>query len=194
MGQGGRIDSDRFDVDHLKTVSRTIDALNEYVGRFIAWTTVTMVLVQFAVVILRYVFAWGLIPMQESIWYFHGILFMVGAGYTLLKGGHVRVDIFYRESSPRKKAAIDLFGVVFFLLPVCALLWTMSWSYVLNSWRIQEGSIEVSGLPFIYLLKSVILVFVVLMALQAVSMSIKSIVVLMDGASGPKPAEPSEDL
>ena len=163
----------------LKSIALAIDSLNERVGRIVAWTALAMVLVQFVVVILRYVFAWGSIPAQESIWYFHGVLFMLGAGYTLLKDGHVRVDIVYRESSPRRKAMIDLFGVIVFLLPVCILIWGMSWSYVLNSWRVLEGSTETSGLPTIYLLKTIIPIFVILLALEGVSLGIKSFLVII---------------
>lgn len=164
----------------LRSLAGWIDRLNEYVGRGVAWVALIMVVVQFVVVILRYVFSMGSIPLQESIWYAHGILFMVGAGYTYLHDGHVRVDIIYRSARPKKKAVIDIFGVVAFLLPVCTLTWWVSWGYVLNSWRTMEGSMETSGLPFIYLLKTVILVFVVLIALQGVSVLIKSAFVLAE--------------
>lgn len=162
----------------LGALIRSIDLINEYVGRGIAWVALGMVLVQFIVVIMRYVFAVGSIPVQESIWYMHGILFMVGAGYTLLHDGHVRVDIFYREASPRRKALVDLAGVMVFLLPVCAATWWLSWSYVYHAWEIHEESLEVSGLPLIYLLKTVILVFVVLVALQGISLAVKSALTL----------------
>ena len=69
-----------------------------------------MVLVQFALVLMRYVFGVGNVLIQESMWYMHGTLFMAAAGYTLLQDGHVRVDIFYREASARRKALVDLFG------------------------------------------------------------------------------------
>ncbi len=139
-----------------------------------------MVLVQFVVVILRYVFSFGSIPAQESIWYMHGILFMVGAGYTLLHNGHVRVDMLYREMPPKRKALVDMIGVIIFLFPICVLLMVVSWSYVVNSWRVLGGSIEISGLPFIYLLKTTILVFVFLMTLQGISMVLNSILTLAD--------------
>ena len=165
-------------MNNLQVWAHRIDTLNEYVGRGIAWLALIMVLVQFTVVILRYVFAIGFIPMQETIWYLHGILFMLGAGYTLLHDGHVRVDIFYREASRKYKALVDMLGVFIFLLPVCVLTWWLSWGYVLNSWRIFESSTEVSGLPFIYLLKTVILLFVVLVAIQGISMVLKSLLIL----------------
>lgn len=171
---GGAVGRGRDQVSSISALCRAVDWVNERIGRLIAWLAVAMVLVQFAVVIARYVFAIGSIPVQESIWYMHGILFMVGAGYTLLHDGHVRVDIFYREASPRRKALTDLLGVVFLLLPVCIALLVFSWGYVLNSWRVFEGSTETSGLPFIYLLKTVIWVFAVLVALQGLSLAAKA--------------------
>lgn len=180
---------------NLAKISEGINQLNEYVGRGTAWVAVVMVVVQFVVVILRYVFAWGSIPMQESIWYMHGILFMVGSGYTLLHGGHVRVDILYREMAPRRKAVVDLVGVFVFLFPVCGMALAVSWSYVINSWRILEGSIEISGLPFIFLLKTVIWVFIVLVTLQGGSMAIRSLLVLwgMGGEPGTNDQVPLGD-
>lgn len=161
---------------------RLIDDLNRHVGHLAAWCVVYMVLVQFAVVILRYVFSMGFIAIVESIWYMHGMLFMIGAGYTLLKDGHVRVDLYYREAQPRTKAWVDLMGSVVFLLPVVILTFWYSWSYVLNAWKVFEISSEAGGLPFIYLYKTVILVFAVLIGLQGISLAIKALAFL-NGAS-----------
>lgn len=159
----------------LASLATAINRLNNSVGKWTAWLALTMVLVQFVVVVMRYIFGIGSIMMQESVIYMHGILFMVGAGYTLLHEGHVRVDIFYREASPRTKAIVDLLGAVFFLIPVSVLIWTYSWSYVVQSWSVFEGSKETSGIQGVFLLKSVILVFCGLMILQAISMIIASI-------------------
>ena len=162
----------------LLSVARGIDGLNENVGKAVAWLVLLMVIVQFAVVILRYVFGIGSIFLQESIIYLHAVVFMLGAGYTLLHSGHVRVDIFYREASPRRKAVVDLLGVVVFLVPVCALIWWASWPYVGSSWRVFEGSRETSGIQAVFLLKTVILVFVALVVLQGISMAIRSLLTL----------------
>ncbi len=159
----------------LASLATAINRLNNSVGKWTAWLALTMVLVQFVVVVMRYIFGIGSIMMQESVIYMHGILFMVGAGYTLLHEGHVRVDIFYREASPRTKAIVDLLGAVFFLIPVSVLIWAYSWSYVVQSWSVFEGSKETSGIQGVFLLKSVILVFCGLMILQAISMIIASI-------------------
>ncbi len=177
----------------LISLAKAIDALNQRIGGVIAWLALIMVLVQFVVVLMRYVFGLGSIAMQESIIYMHGILFMVGAGYTLLHDGHVRVDIFYREASPKHKARVDIFGVLVFLLPICVLLWVYSWPYVQNSWAVYEGSKETSGIQAVFLLKSIVLVFIALIALQGISMMIHALAVLLD-VEAPHPREEQEGI
>ncbi|NRA86700.1 MAG: TRAP transporter small permease subunit [Rhizobiales bacterium] len=158
----------------LEKISNIIDKTNEKIGHFIAWLTLVMVLVQFIVVILRYVYSIGFIQMQESIWYMHGIIFMLGAGYTLLKDGHVRVDVFYRDVTPRMRAIIDFWGGVLYLLPICILIFYYSFGLVVNSWKVFEGSTESDGIQAIFLYKTVIWVFAFLVFIQGTSMVIKA--------------------
>ncbi|HER26644.1 MAG TPA: TRAP transporter small permease subunit [Rhodospirillales bacterium] len=139
-----------------------------------------MVLMQFTVVVMRYIFGLGSIMMQESVVYLHGALFMLGAGYTLLHEGHVRVDIFYREASPRKKAMVDLFGSLLLLMPVCILITWYSFPYLKTSWSVLEGSRETSGIQGVYLLKSTLWAFTGLMMLQGLSIAAKSFLFLID--------------
>ena len=180
-------------MNFLVSVAQRIDALNENIGKAVAWLALLMVIVQFIVVIMRYVFGIGSIFMQESIIYLHAIVFMLGAGYTLLHNGHVRVDIFYREASPRRKAVVDILGVAIFLIPVLALIWWGSWPYVANSWRVFEGSRETSGIQAVFLLKTVILVFVVLVVLQGISLAIRSLLILA-GVEQAKVDEPHDPV
>lgn len=165
----------------LRLIADIIDRENEITGKAVAWLALALVLVQFAVVILRFVFGIGFIPLQESVWYLHGALFMLGAGYTLLHDGHVRVDVFYREASPRTRALIDLLGALLLLLPLMVFTFVQSFSYVLDSWYnftlgkwVLEGSTELSGLPLIFALKTVIWLFALLLGLQGVSMAIRA--------------------
>ena len=155
---------DRF----LLQSARTLDALNERLGRAVSWLSLLMVLVTFAVVVLRR-FGIGWIAMQESVTYMHAVLFLVGAAYTLKHQGHVRVDIFYRRFSQRTQAWVDLFGGLFLLLPVCLFIFYMSWEYVAVSWELLEGSREAGGLDGVYLLKSMILVMAGLLVLEGIS-------------------------
>jgi TRAP-type mannitol/chloroaromatic compound transport system permease small subunit len=141
-----------------------------------------MVLITFAVVLLRvllrYVFAIGCVWMQESYVWLHGVVFMLGAGYTRLHQGHVRVDIFYRDAAPRRKALVDLFGSLLLLLPVVGLIFWVSLDYVADSWARLEESREAGGMPGLFLLKTVILGFCVLLGLQGLSLAGRSLLVL----------------
>ena len=174
----------------LAAFSRAVDHLNEYIGRGAAWFALAMVLLQFVVVLMRYVFGIGSILMQEGVIYLHAALFMCGAGYTLLHGGHVRVDIFYRDASLKKKALIDLLGTILFLLPVCAIITWAAFPYVEQSWCVLEGSRETSGIPAVFALKSLILLFAALMALQGISLALRSVLIL--SGQVPDDAQPQD--
>lgn len=179
----------------LKRVADVIDATNDWIGRGIAWLTLGMVLVGFVVVLLRYVFGLGSTIMQESIIYMHATVFMVCAGYALAHNGHVRCDIFYAAATPRSKAIIDIVGTLLFLLPMCVLVIWTAWPYVRASWAVLETSQEGRlGIPAVFLLKSLILVFPALLVVQAVSLVLQSALFLagatssrgsVDGASDP---------
>ncbi|MBF0589544.1 MAG: TRAP transporter small permease subunit [Magnetococcales bacterium] len=145
-----------------------LDRLNEWIGRTVSWLTLAMVLVTFAVVVLRYWFQVGWIAMQESITYMHATLFMLGAAYTLRHGGHVRVDILYRKWSPQRQAWVDLLGTLLLLMPMSLFILWISWSYVASSWSLHEGSREAGGLDGVWLLKGIILLMPLLLALQGV--------------------------
>ena len=154
-----------------------LDRLSTVVGKAASWFTLFMVLVTFIVVVMRYALDAGFIWVPESVVWMHAVVFMLGAAYTLHDDDHVRVDVFYRDMSPRRRALVDLFGVIIFLLPVCAFLAWNSWDFVLQSWRIGESSREPGGLPypFLPLLKSALLLMPLTVALQGVSLLLKSL-------------------
>ena len=158
----------------LGTIIQLIDRVNRSIGDTIAWLAVAMVVLQFGVVVAHYVFGLGSIFAQEAITYMHGILFMMAAGYTLLRDGHVRVDIFYARAAPKTKNLINLLGAIFLLIPVCIIVWWSWWPFVVSSWSVFEGSRETSGIQAIYLLKTIILLFSVLLGAQGVSLALKS--------------------
>jgi len=135
-------------------------------GNTVAWLTLAMVLVTFIVVVCRYAFDLGWIWLQDSIVYLHASVFMLSAAWVLQRDEHVRVDIFYREHSPKKKALVDALGILIFLLPFCIFLLVDSWNYVSIAWQIQEGSREASGLPWVYVLKTLILAMPALLIVQ----------------------------
>ncbi|MEE4163535.1 MAG: TRAP transporter small permease subunit [Woeseiaceae bacterium] len=153
-----------------------IDRLSELTGRLTAWLTLAMVLVTCLVVVLRYVFDIGFIWLQESVTWMHAVVFMLGAAYTLEHEEHVRVDVFYRRFGERGRAVVDLLGVVLFLLPLCGWIGWSSWDFVATSWRIGEASRESGGLPYpmVPLLKSVLVVMPAALALQGLSLGLRS--------------------
>ena len=154
-----------------------LDRISASIGRATAWLTVAMVIVTVIVVLMRYVFDAGQIWLQESVIWMHAVVFMLGAAHTLRAEQHVRVDIFYRAMSSRRRAWVDLLGVLLFLLPMCVFLGWKSFDFVAQSWNIHEASREPGGLPypFIPLLKSVLLLMPVTVVMQGLSMALKSL-------------------
>jgi TRAP-type mannitol/chloroaromatic compound transport system permease small subunit len=154
-------------------VADTIDRMNSAVALAVKWLALFMVLVQFVIVIGRYVFGFNSIAAQESVLYMHATLFMLGAGYTLLVDKHVRVDVFYAKASETARRRIDIFGHIFLLIPSMTALLYWSWPSVRNSWKILEGPISVGGIEAVFLLKSLIPAFCILILLQSFSLLVR---------------------
>jgi TRAP-type mannitol/chloroaromatic compound transport system permease small subunit len=166
---------------HFTVLADRIDRLNTAVGRTASWCGLAIVLLGFTVVLLRYVLGVGSIWLQESILYAHAALFLLAAAWTLKEGGHVRVDVFYAQAAPRAKAWIDLLGALFLLLPFALAIVWFSLPYLERSWAILERSRETSGLPLVFLLKTLIPLFALLLALQGVAQIIRAVSVLRGG-------------
>lgn len=158
----------------IKTL-HAVDRFSQLWGRGLAWLLYAMMLITCAVVLLRYGFAIGTIALQESVIYLHGLVFMLGAAYTLQRDAHVRVDIFYRNFSMRTKALINLLGTLLFLMPVCIFIAYASWNYVASAWSIRESSVETQGIAAVYLLKTLIPLSAGLLLLQAVAELIRNL-------------------
>lgn len=173
----------------LEKFANAIDGLNAVVGTAARWLAVLLVLVQFVVVGLRYIYGTSFIWMQEGVIYVHATLFMLSIAYVLLIDGHVRVDIYFAKWSARARAAVDLVGVFFAILPFCGLVLWASWPYVSTSWRLGEGPMQVGGLPFTPFIKSLIPAMAALLALQGLAMAARAILVLAGKAETHLPAK-----
>ena len=158
----------------LTAIADRIDRVNTAVGRTVAWLALVIVVLQFTLVLARYLFGVGSIWLTESVIYGHATLFLLAAAWTLRAGGHVRVDIFYADASPRTQAKIDLAGAVLLLLPFALTLVSLSLPYAARSWSILERSQESSGLPLVFALKTLIPLFATLMALQGIAQAIRA--------------------
>lgn len=166
-------------------IADALDTLNRAVGLTVRWAALAMVLLQFALVLLRYVFGISAIALNEGVLYLHGALFMLAAGFALLLDGHVRVDIFYARRSPRGRALTDIGGHVFLLAPAMLTLLWWSWPMVQRSWAIMEGPISVGGIPASYLLKSLVPAFCLLVLVQALACLLRDLARLLSGEARP---------
>lgn len=162
----------------LALVMRAINAVNRLIGNVFSWVALAIVIVCFWVVVERYAFQTTRLWMQDLYPWLNGVMFMSVAGFALYRNDHVRVDIYFRAASVRRKAALDLIGVALFLMPFAWVVWTYSFGFVERSWRLMEGSANPGGMPGLWVLKTFILVFAALIALQGVAMAIRSILIL----------------
>lgn len=164
----------------LAWIVRAISALNRGVGEVLSWLALACVLVCFTVVVQRYFFNTSTLWVQDLYVWLSGAMFTGVAGFALLRDDHVRVDIFYRPAPVRRKAMADLFGVLFFLLPFIYVVFQYGWPAVARSWSYYEGSSNIGGMPGLFVLKSFIIVFCVLVGLQGLAMALRAILVLAD--------------
>jgi TRAP-type mannitol/chloroaromatic compound transport system permease small subunit len=165
----------------LRACVHYIDIFTTHSGRLLAWLVLAMALLTTVVVIMRYGFNVGSIAAQGTVTYMHGCLFMLAAAYALKSEAHVRVDIFYRNFSPRARAWVNSLGGIVFLLPLCAFIGFSSWNYVYESWLIRETSAEAGGIPAVFLLKSVIPLMALNLSLQGLAEVLRNTIVLVEG-------------
>ncbi len=166
---------------------RIVDRVNGAIGVTVSWLMLPVVLIAFTVVVLRYAFGIGFPWLQESYIWLHGTAFMAAAAWVLREGGHVRVDLFYRRWSTKTRAWADLIGVFVFLVPMLTVILYVSWPLLARSWRIAEKSATSDGLTHLYLLKSMVAVFCVLLILQGLAMAARCVLTLAgrDGLLAP---------
>tara|TARA_B100001109_G_C18697808_1_gene396502 strand:- start:181 stop:696 length:516 start_codon:yes stop_codon:yes gene_type:complete len=162
----------------LNWISKKIDRFNTFVGYLCGLFAFLMVAVVFTVVVLRYGFSIGFIWMQEIYVWLHSFIFMLGSGFTYLANEHVRIDVFYREASEKYKAWVNLIGNVFLLSPFLYIIWKYSYPFVYRSFLMNEVSREAGGMPALYILKSAILWFCLVLFLQLISNVCKSLMVI----------------
>ncbi len=152
------------------------------IGRSLAWLTLLMGAITFAIVLFRYGFDLGAIAAQESVLYLHAAVFMLGIPYALKQDEHVRVDVLYSRLSASGRARVNLIGHGLFLIPTALTLLWLSLPYAAASWRILEGSPEVGGIPAVFLLKSLIPLMCLLLFLQGLAEILRNLQTVRRGA------------
>lgn len=169
----------------MQSFINSIDRFIALLGSVLAWLTVLMMLVTCAVVFFRYGLSVGFIALQESVTYLHASLFMLGAAFALQRDAHVRVDIFYRNFSPRTQAWVNSLGTLIFLMPFCVFTFGISWEFFMQSWRVAESSAEPGGIPAVFLLKLLVPLMAITLFLQGLAELLRNLVLLSDRAEKP---------
>ncbi|NND08409.1 MAG: TRAP transporter small permease subunit [Saprospiraceae bacterium] len=162
----------------IEKLISAIDILCSRVGKSAAWLTTVMVIVICVDVVIRYVFSTSKAWMTEFEWHMFALVFLIGAAYTFAHDAHVRVDLFYGRLSEKRKALINITGIVGLLLPWCLIVIRSSYKYAYNSFAIRESSPDPGGLSARYIIKFAIVLGFILLAMQAVSVLLKSVGVL----------------
>lgn len=169
----------------LIAVADRIDSITDRIGSVIAWFTLATALICFATVYLRYAMHIGLIWLQELYAWTHVIAITMGAGYVLMKGGFVRVDLVYAKMSDRGKAWVDLLGTLFLMTPFLVMMAISGWSFFATSYMMNEASQQDTGLPMLWALKSTLLFFVAAVGLQGVSIVARSLATILSAPRVP---------
>ena len=158
----------------LRRLCQRIDLVNEWVGHVAAFSTAVVVVVVFVDVVMRYAFNTSYVFTQELEWHLFAFIFLLGAGATLLKEGHVRVDIFYQRFNHRHRGWINLIGVLFFLIPGCLMIIITSVKFVSASFIVMEGSPDPGGIPYRFIIKTCIPAGFTLVLMQGIALGIRS--------------------
>ena len=179
-----------------------IEQVAEYAGRLVSWLVLALVILTLIVAIPRYllsnegflalnlfgldwedirsVYSRHVNALNDSIQYVHAMIFMVVVSYAFKQGDHVRIDILYRSFSDHTRAWINVIGLLTLLYPTLLFILIMSWDYVMNAWAIGETSSRPGGLPYLYVLKSFLLIMPILMMIQASAVLLRQLRTLKD--------------
>ena len=162
----------------LEKLGRRIIAIVDRVSGFALGgaiaSAIALVLVQLVVVVLRYTYGISYTWLNELVIYAFAAMFMLGASSTLRDDGHVRVDILRPRFGADGRNWIELAGIYLFLFPICIRILTAGEQGLARAWALFEGSRESDGLPFLYLFKTLLPLFAVLMLAQGLSEALKA--------------------
>lgn len=173
----------------ILALSRGIDRLNGIVGRGVSWLVLLVVVISAGNAISRKLFSLSSNAWLEVQWYLFSAIFLLAAGYTLLKGDHVKVDILFARLPRKVQLWIEVFGTLVFLLPFCVLSLLLTWSVVVSKYLSQETSGNAGGLV-LWPVWALIPIGFTLLGLQGISELIKRLAIL--GGRLPDTAEPAE--
>jgi TRAP-type mannitol/chloroaromatic compound transport system permease small subunit len=152
-----------------------IDGVINRMGRILCWLNSLLVINILIQVILRYVLGEGQIWLEELQWHFYSVIIMLGLSYCITADAHIRLDIFHRKFSPKKKAYVEFFGIILLILPLIIVLFMHGIDFVKSAWRVNEMSPHPLGLPWRWLVKSVIPVSMFFIVFASISRMVRSV-------------------
>jgi TRAP-type mannitol/chloroaromatic compound transport system permease small subunit len=155
-----------------------VDGVNARIGNGLSVLVWFVAIVCAFVVVLRYVFLISFTWMQELYVWIHALVFLAGASYAMLLNAHVRVDILYNKWPIRTRTIVEIIGAVVFTLPWLIVLAWLTWPFIVDSWRILEGSPQPNGMPGVYAFKTLLIMFSVFMTLQCLAVIARGVLVL----------------
>ena len=150
-------------------ISRRIDPFITCIGESISWIWLLLLLTIVFNVVLRYAFGQGRIELEEIQWHLYSTGFLLGIGYTFQLDGHVRVDVIHERLSPRTQGWLELYGILLCVLPFTALILVFSAPFIASSYALSEVSVSPGGLPFRWVIKSMLFIGFFLLLLAIVS-------------------------
>ncbi len=151
------------------------------VSKAFAWTNLALVAVIIIQVVLRKVFSNGQVGLEELQWHLYATAVMFGTAYAQVSNLHVRVDLFYHKFSARKKAVVDILGILFLAIPFVVIVILHSYDFAYEAWRVNESSSSPAGLPYRWIIKSVIPLSFSLLLLSMVAKLMRDLDVLVKG-------------
>ena len=177
----------------IQNIINNIDRFTRWIGQGIAWLTTILVIVIFIDVIVRYFFNASQAWITEFEWHLFALVFLLGAAYTFQDDAHVRVDLFYAKFSAKRKAGINIVGILLFLIPWCLVVLRAANKYAFNSYKIGEASPDPAGLPLRWIIKYAIVAGFLLLLFQAISVMLRSIQVLLGKRQSIFDLQPEEE-
>ena len=157
---------------------KALDAFINRTGQLISWLAAVLIVVIIIQVILRYVFGRGLVVLEEVQWHLYAIGIMFGLSYALVTDSHIRLDLLHDRFPKRRKEKVEIFGIVFLLMPMIIIILNHSWPFWFDSWRIGERSDAPMGLCCRWLIKGFLPVGFIMLGLAAISRLVRAIAFL----------------
>ncbi|MEY3050311.1 MAG: hypothetical protein RLY31_96 [Bacteroidota bacterium] len=150
-----------------------VNVLNEWIGRAVSWLTLVLIGLICLDVVGRKFFSFTRAWVNDLEWHLFALIFLLGSGYALRHGRHVRVDLFYDRFSNRDRALVDAWGSLLFLVPWCLVVMYFGTRYAWESFLFREGSPEPGGLPARYVIKATVVLGALLLLLQGLAILVE---------------------